>query len=139
MTESTIYDQLPEKVELFQRYLPIFRTAMGMTADDLAGALDVTRATIANIENGRTKIQKIYILAFMSIMQIYIDSGGSDIVTCIVTSLLDDDQRLGELLEKARYKSGRGAGIAEAQKNIVDAYKDYMYKNYISAVHRRSL
>lgn len=131
MTESTIYDQLPEKVELFQRYLPVFRTAMGMTASDLAAALDVTPSTILNIENGRVKIQKIYILAFMSVMQIYIDSGGSDIITCIITSLLGDDRRLGELLEKARYKRGRRAGIAEAQKSIVDAYKDYMYKNYI--------
>lgn len=129
--DLTIFDQLPEKIELFQRYLPVFRTAMGMTADDLAAALDVTRTTVLNIENGRVKIQKIYILAFMSIMQIYIDSGGSDIVTFIVTSLLDDNRRLGEILEKARYKSGRRAGIAEAQKNIVDAYKDYMYKNYI--------
>ena len=139
MTNLSIYDQLPEKVELFQRYFPVFRTAMGMTADDLADVLDVTRTTIANIENGRTKMQKIYILAFMAVMQIYIDTGGNDIITFIVTSLINgatppgirpltesEQRRLGEILEKARFKSGRKAGIAAGQKNVIEAYKNYI-------------
>lgn len=139
MTDLSIYDQLPEKVELFRRYLPVFRTAVGMTTEDLADALGVSNTTIISIENGRAKLQKVYILAFMAVVQIYIDSGGSDIVIFIITSLLDgatppgirvlneaEQRKLGEILEKARFKSGRKAGIATAQKNIVDAYKNYI-------------
>lgn len=74
-------------------------------------------------------------------MQIYIDTGGNDIVPFIIASLLngvtppgirflnEDEQReLGDILEKARFKSGRRAGIEGAQKNVIRAYKDYISK-----------
>lgn len=139
--ELTMFDHQPEKVELFRRYLPVIRTAMGMSADNLAEVLGVTRTTILNIENGRVKLQKIYILAVLAVMQIYIDTGGNDIVSFIITSLLngvtppgirflnEDEQReLGDVLEKARFKNGRRSGIEGAQKNVIRAYKDYISK-----------
>lgn len=137
----TIFDYQPEKVELFQRYLPIIRTAMGMSGDNLAEVLGVTRTTILNIENGRMKLQKIYILAVLAVMQIYTDAGGNDIIPFIITSLLNgatppgirglneaEQRELGDILEKARFKSGRRAGIAAGQKNVIRAYKDYISK-----------
>lgn len=139
--ELTMFDHQPEKVELFQKYLPVIRTAMGMSGDNLAEVLGVTRTTILNIENGRVKLQKIYILAVLAVMQIYIDTGGYDIVPFIITSLLngvtppgirflneDEQQELGDILEKVRFKSGRRAGIEAGQKNVIKAYKDYISK-----------
>ena len=44
--------------EKLQKYLPLIRNAAGWTAEELGNKIGVTKQTISNLENQKTKMSK---------------------------------------------------------------------------------
>ena len=54
--------------EKLQKYLPLIRSAAGWTAEELGKKIGVTKQTISNLENQKTKISKTQYLAIQMVI-----------------------------------------------------------------------
>lgn len=54
--------------EKLQKYLPLIRNAAGWTAEELGQKIGVTKQTISNIENNKTKLSKTQYLAIQMVI-----------------------------------------------------------------------
>lgn len=54
--------------ERLQKYLPLIRNAAGWTAEELGNKIGVTKQTISNLENQKTKMSKTQYLAIQMVI-----------------------------------------------------------------------
>lgn len=54
--------------EKLQKYLPLIRSAAGWTAEELGNKIGVTKQTISNLENQKTKMSKTQYLAIQMVI-----------------------------------------------------------------------
>ena len=54
--------------EKLQKYLPLIRNAAGWTAEELGNKIGVTKQTISNLENQKTKMSKTQYLAIQMVI-----------------------------------------------------------------------
>ena len=59
-----------EQIELFQKHLLLIRRAVGWSAERFGDKVGVTRATINNLESGRTKLSKTLYIAMRSVLDV---------------------------------------------------------------------
>ena len=83
--------------EKLQKYLPLIRSAAGWTAEELGKKIGVTKQTISNLENQKTKISKTQYLAIQMVISQKIATTPDDLTLANVMKLMmdiDDEQTI---------------------------------------------
>lgn len=117
-------------IERFRRDLPTIRSIVGWSAEHLALLLDVSRATIVNLENTENKMTTIQYLAIRALLQDEITVNENQTLKDVLTILVDRDnvpeKMKQELRDKAALtakKVGRKAGSAAVGKAASESVK----------------
>lgn len=77
-------------VEKLQKYLPLIRNAAGWTAEELGNKIGVTKQTISNLENQKTKMSKTQYLAIQMVISQKIATSLDDLTLANVMRLVVD-------------------------------------------------
>lgn len=83
--------------EKLQKYLPLIRNAAGWTAEDLGNKIGVTKQTISNLENQKTRISKTQYLAIQMVISQKIATTPDDLTLANVMKLVmgtDEEQTI---------------------------------------------
>lgn len=83
--------------EKLQKYLPLIRSAAGWTAEELGSKIGVTKQTISNLENQKTRMSKLQYLAIQMVISQKIATTPDDLTLANVMRLvmeLDDEQMI---------------------------------------------
>lgn len=76
--------------EKLQKYLSLIRNAAGWTAEELGTKIGVTKQTISNLENQKTKMSKIQYLAIQMVISQKIATTQDDLTLANVMKLVMD-------------------------------------------------
>lgn len=76
--------------EKLQKYLPLLRSAAGWTAEELGNKIGVTKQTISNLENQKTKMSKTQYLAIQMVISQKIATTPDDLTLANVMKLVMD-------------------------------------------------
>lgn len=76
--------------EKLQKYLPLIRNAAGWTAEELGNKIGVTKQTISNLENQKTKMSKTQYLAIQMVISQKIATTQDDLTLANVMKLVMD-------------------------------------------------
>lgn len=83
--------------EKLQKYLPLIRNAAGWTAEDLGTKIGLTKQTISNLENQKTRMSKTQYLAIQMVISQKIATTPDDLTLANVMKLVmdtDEDQAI---------------------------------------------
>ena len=83
--------------EKLQRYLPLIRNAAGWTAEELGNKIGVTKQTISNLENQKTRMSKTQYLAIQMVISQKIATTQDDLTLANVMKLvmgMDEEQAI---------------------------------------------
>lgn len=83
--------------EKLQKYLPLIRNAAGWTAEDLGTKIGLTKQTISNLENQKTRMSKTQYLAIQMVISQKIATTPDDLTLANVMKLVmdtDEDQTI---------------------------------------------
>lgn len=83
--------------EKLQKYLPLIRSAAGWTAEELGNKIGVTKQTISNLENQKTKMSKTQYLAIQMVISQKIATTPDDLTLANVMKLVmntDEEQTI---------------------------------------------
>lgn len=83
--------------EKLQKYLPLIRNAAGWTAEELGNKIGVTKQTISNLENQKTKMSKTQYLAIQMVISQKIATTPNDLTLANMMKLvmdIDDEQTI---------------------------------------------
>ena len=76
--------------EKLQKYLPLIRNAAGWTAEDLGTKIGLTKQTISNLENQKTRMSKTQYLAIQMVISQKIATTPDDLTLANVMKLVMD-------------------------------------------------
>lgn len=76
--------------EKLQKYLPLIRSTAGWTAEELGNKIGVTKQTISNLENQKTRMSKIQYLAIQMVISQKIATTQDDLTLAKVMRLVMD-------------------------------------------------
>ena len=76
--------------EKLQKYLPLIRNAAGWTAEELGNKIGVTKQTISNLENQKTRMSKTQYLAIQMVISQKIATTPDDLTLANVMKLVMD-------------------------------------------------
>ena len=76
--------------EKLQKYLPLIRNAAGWTAEELGNKIGVTKQTISNLENQRTRMSKTQYLAIQMVISQKIATTPEDLTLANIMKLMMD-------------------------------------------------
>ena len=76
--------------EKLQKYLPLIRNAAGWTAEELGNKIGVTKQTISNLENQRTRMSKTQYLAIQMVISQKVATTPDDLTLANVMRLVMD-------------------------------------------------
>lgn len=76
--------------EKLQKYLPLIRNAAGWTAEELGNKIGVTKQTISNLENQKTRMSKTQYLAIQMVISQKIATTQDDLTLANVMKLVMD-------------------------------------------------
>ena len=87
-----------EQIELFQKHLLLIRRAVGWSAERFGDKVGVTRATINNLESGRTKLSKTLYIAMRSVLDVEIKNYPDETKTLqlILETFVDHPEKYSE-------------------------------------------
>lgn len=77
-------------IEKLQKYLPLIRNAAGWTAEELGNKIGVTKQTISNLENQKTKMTKTQYLAIQMVISQKIATTQNDLTLANIMHLVVD-------------------------------------------------
>ena len=77
--------------EKLQKYLPLIRNAAGWTAEDLGTKIGLTKQTISNLENQKTRMSKTQYLAIQMVISQKIATTPDDLTLANVMKLVMDN------------------------------------------------
>lgn len=87
-----------EQIERFQKHLLLIRRAVGWSAERFGDKVGVTRATINNLESGRTKLSKTLYIAMRSVLDVEIKNYPEETKTLqlILETFVDHPEKYNE-------------------------------------------
>lgn len=93
------------KRDLTSKEVIWYRRAMGLTMKELADILDVTRQSIDRLENGRTKIGRVYSISYQVIYEYLVPDGEDRLIREEIANLgLNYRDATEELIEMIKTK-----------------------------------
>ena len=129
MDNSIYYNYTKEERLRFSRRLPLLRTLFGITQEDLAAKLNVSRQTVSAMESSKI-LSNRDILSILAVAVIEIRSNNTSSAKLdyeiMMRILGDENDDLCNRLEEARISCGTTNGIGESRKRIIEAYKNYI-------------
>lgn len=83
--------------ERLQRYLPLIRNAAGWTAEELGQKIGVTKQTISNLENNRTKMSKTQYLAIQMVISQKIATSTEDLTLANIMKMVFQSEQMDSI------------------------------------------
>ena len=122
-----------EKRERLRRDLPSIRIMAGWSAERLADILDVTRATVVNIENNEGRLSTVQYYAIRYILDEEIRATGNEVLAQVITDLVDSEDtpesRRSEIRLKislAAKKVGRKSGATAISREAMTTVSEFL-------------
>ena len=103
-----------KSIARLQKNLSAIRKIIGLTTEDLAKRIGVTKQTISNMENGKTKMTLTQFIAIRSILDYESQTNEQmkDVLPGIIYNLLDNDELSEDDEEKITTSLNQTAAVA---------------------------
>ncbi len=109
-------DLTEKNILRLQKNLQAIRKIAGLTAEELGEYIGVTKQTISNLENQKTKMTKTQYLALMMVINTLVENPDNAQLKSIVEILLkpdaDEEEELNSIIKEVRKTDG--AAVAGA-------------------------
>ena len=109
-------DLTEKNILRLQKNLQAIRKIAGLTAEELGEYIGVTKQTISNLENQKTKMTKTQYLALMMVINTLVANPDNAQLKSVVEILLkpdaDEEKELNSIIKEVRKTDG--AAVAEA-------------------------
>jgi transcriptional regulator with XRE-family HTH domain len=104
-----------QEIEKLQDNLNLIRTAGGWTTEEFGEMIGVTKQTISNLENKKTKMTKIQYIAIRAVLDYEVkDNPENQVLTSTINLCLNSDEMSNEDREKVQ------AFVSGAKKSGLD-------------------
>lgn len=128
-----------------QKYLPVIRKVAGWTSEELGELIGVTKQTISNIENNRTKMTKTQYIAIRAMIDYEINTNKDNTMLAQIVNLLLDSEEFSEedqvkidtamaYVTGAKEKGLSSAAIATGMASLLTALGLTLISNPVASI-----
>ncbi len=111
-------DLAEKNILRLQKNLQAIRKIAGLTAEELGEYIGVTKQTISNLENQKTKMTKTQYLALMMVINTLIENPDNAQLKSVVEVLLkpdaDEEEEINRIIKEEKNENVQNKGVALA-------------------------
>ncbi len=95
---------IPPRISYLQDNLQSIRKIAKWTAEDLSKKIGVTKQTISNLENNRTKMSLTQYIAIRSVLEYEVETNKDNVILPQVLSVIFDDENINDKRDEQEVK-----------------------------------